>query len=178
MLIPWPDVNTFGWLIFVSDSWLNSAPTCPSPRINIPNLGRASDRMHLIIVFPGSAALSHLYFCLPHLSRSLILQSWQPVCHSLSPRPTQSTSRPAHMSPSYPCFSSLPLLRFFSPLRFRSLITLRPSTPNLKHVAAQHHCSASADAAGKTSFPFCLFLLGCTVILPVYFSVFDFLNRS
>lgn len=95
----WPDVSALGWLVSVPDSWLNS--TCSSLRINVPNLGCTFDPMHLITLFPGSSAFRHRYFCLPHLSRRLILRSWQSFCRSLRP---QSTLSFPPVSLSYCCY--------------------------------------------------------------------------
>lgn len=65
------------------------------------NLGCIFHRMHLITLFPGSSAFSHRYFCLPHLSRRLILQSWQSLCRSLRPQPASFFPPRAQVSLSY-----------------------------------------------------------------------------
>lgn len=51
----------------------------------------------------------------------------RPVCHSLNPQPTQSTSHLACVPSICPLFFlSLPLQLFLFPLHFKPLITLRP----------------------------------------------------
>lgn len=139
--------SVFTLPVLLCACWVNSTPAYLSPRMKILNLGRAFNEMHLITVLPGRPLFSHLYFCLPHVSYSLILQSWQPICLSPNPQPTQPTSRLVHMPSICPLFFASVSPRLFpllSPIQTSNHIMGRASAGvNLKQAATYHQCSLS-----------------------------------